>query len=177
MIGTRRADNWRLRGPAIEACDIHDERGLAELFDRHQFAAVLNCEGTCKLKSCELDPMMARRVNIGGVKNLLRIIQGTSVRLVHMSVDLVFSGTVDEARVEDDPPDPVTVYGATMVEAERLILERTPGVVHSCAFRCRWVSASTVMREQSTGSSRDFRRGSQQRSITTRFVLPSTPIV
>jgi dTDP-4-dehydrorhamnose reductase len=124
VIGTRRADNWRLRGPAIEACDIHDERRLEELFDRHQFAAVLNCEGTCKLKSCELDPVMARRVNIGGVKNLLRVIQGTPVRLVHLSVDLVFSGTREGARVEEDEPDPVTVYGATMAEAEQLIMSQ-----------------------------------------------------
>ncbi len=132
VIGTRRADNWRLRGTAIEPCDIHDERRVDELFERHQFAAVLNCEGTCKLKSCELDPVMARRVNIGGVTNLLRAIQGTSVRLVHMSVDLVFSGTRQGARVEEDEPDPVTVYGATMAEAEQLIMAQRP---EACILR------------------------------------------
>ncbi len=132
VIGTRRADNWPLRGPSIEACDIHDEARLQQLFERYQFAAVLNAEGTCRLKSCELAPEMARRVNIGGVANLLRVIRGTAVRLVHMSVDLVFSGTRPGARVEQDQPDPVTVYGATMVEAERLILQQRP---ESCILR------------------------------------------
>jgi dTDP-4-dehydrorhamnose reductase len=132
VIGTRRADNWRLRGPSIAACDIHDQRRLDQLFEQHQFAAVLNCEGTCRLRSCELAPDVARRVNIGGVSNLLRVIRGTAVRLVHLSVDLVFSGTRPGARVEEDITDPVTVYGATMVEAERLIADRRP---EACILR------------------------------------------
>ena len=41
-------------------------------------------------------------------------------RLVHLSIDLVFSGTRGGGHVEDDPTDPVTVYGKTMVAAERV---------------------------------------------------------
>ncbi|MCH5373559.1 MAG: NAD-dependent epimerase/dehydratase family protein, partial [Planctomycetes bacterium] len=80
VVGTRRTDNWRLAGDGIAACDIHDHDGLKRLFDEHQFAAVLNCEGTCKLKSCELDPWLAWRVNVMGVQNLLGILEGTSAR-------------------------------------------------------------------------------------------------
>ena len=42
---------------------------------------------------------------------------------MHLSIDLVFSGTGDGNHVEDDPTDPVTVYGKTMVAAEELILD------------------------------------------------------
>ena len=80
VIGVQRANNWPLQGEGIEPCDLHDSASLAELFDRHQFASVLNCEGTCKLKSCELDPELAWRVNVVSVQNLLRQIQGTDVR-------------------------------------------------------------------------------------------------
>ena len=60
VIGTRRVDNWTLRGPGIEACDIHDRPTMARLFDRYQFRSVLHTEGTCKLKHCEYDPAMAQ---------------------------------------------------------------------------------------------------------------------
>ena len=128
VIGTRRADNWRLTGPGVAACDIYDHDGLRRLFDQHQFAAVLSCEGTCKLKSCELDPWLAWRVNVVGIENLLEVLEGTDVRLVHLSVDLVYSGdnTRSSGYVEHDPPDPVTIYGKTMVQAERLILAHRP---------------------------------------------------
>jgi dTDP-4-dehydrorhamnose reductase len=122
VIGTRRTDNWPLQREGIVACDCDDRDSLARLFDQHQFASVLNAEGTCKLKSCELDPRMAQRINIDSVNTLLDVIRGTSTRLVHLSIDLVFSGTRGGRHVETDETDPVTIYGKTMAEAERIIL-------------------------------------------------------
>jgi len=127
VIGIRRRDNWRLRGEGILACDGDDREMLAQLFDKHQFAAVLNCEGTCKLKSCELDPRMAQRVNIDSVTTMLDVIRGRGIRLIHLSIDLVFSGTHGGSHVEDDATDPVTVYGKTMAEAEQIILAASDG--------------------------------------------------
>lgn len=132
VIGTRRADNWPLKGPGIYGCDAEDFDGFAELFKRYRFQAVLNCEGTCKLKSCELDPAMAQRVNVVGVSNLLKLVRKYRSRMVHLSIDLVFSGTGEGGHREEDGTDPVTVYGRTMVEAEQLVLETDPG---TCILR------------------------------------------
>src|SRR4051812_46276142 len=126
VIAIRRTDNWPLRGEGILACDGDDQDQMKRLFDRYQFRSVLNCEGTCKLKSCELDPSMAQRVNIDSVVNLLEVIAGSGVRLVHLSIDLVYSGTRDGNHVEEDATDPVTVYGKTMAQAERILLRERP---------------------------------------------------
>jgi dTDP-4-dehydrorhamnose reductase len=125
VIGIRRKDNWPLRGEGIVACDGDDRQSLERLFDKHRFAAVLNCEGTCKLKSCELDPRMAERVNIDSVTTMLGVIRGRETRLVHLSIDLVFSGTRGGGHIEDDVTDPVTVYGKTMAVAEQMTLRST----------------------------------------------------
>ncbi|MBC8355530.1 MAG: sugar nucleotide-binding protein [Planctomycetes bacterium] len=122
VIATRRADNWPLQGEGIVGCDADDGEQLAKLFERYQFRSVLNSEGSCALKSCELDPEMAFRVNVGSIESLLKTIKGSDVRLVHLSIDLVFSGGGDGQYVEDDRTNPVTVYGKTMVESEQLIL-------------------------------------------------------
>ncbi len=125
VIGTRRVDNWPLSGEGIEPCDADDRDGLVRLCRKYRFASVLNCEGTCKLKSCELDPAMARRINVEGLSYLLEAI-GPQTRLVHLSIDLVFSGQRAGGYTEEDPTDPVTVYGATMVESERLVALHRP---------------------------------------------------
>lgn len=125
VIGVRRRDNWPLQGEGVEACDVHSRDDLCRLFDKYSFASVLNGEGLCKLKSCELDPPMAWRINVLGAANLLETI-ARNTRLVHLSIDLVFSGTADGDHVEDDPTDPVTVYGKTMRQTERLILHERP---------------------------------------------------
>jgi dTDP-4-dehydrorhamnose reductase len=132
VFGIRQRDNWPLVGEGVLACNAEDPVELTRLFDEHQFKSVLNCAGNCALKSCELDPVMARRINVDGIANLLSIIQGSDTRLVHLSIDLVFSGATQGDYTEDHTPDPVTVYGQTMVESERCVQEARPA---ACILR------------------------------------------
>ena len=129
VIGIRQRNNWRLRGPGIVACDAEDHESLRSLFATHRFAAVLNCAGNCALRACELDSRLAWRTNVEGILNLMSIIAEQPVRLVHLSIDLVFSGSGAGDYVETDPTDPVTVYGKTMVAAEQLILDSLPAAL------------------------------------------------
>jgi dTDP-4-dehydrorhamnose reductase len=122
VIGIRQEDNWRLSQSGIVACNAEDPDRLARLFDQFGFAAVLDCAGNCALKSCELDPAMAWRINVEGLRNITALARQHSARLVHLSIDLVFSGARGGNYLEEDPTDPVTVYGKTMVAAEELIL-------------------------------------------------------
>lgn len=131
VIGTRRVDNWPLSGEGIEACDVHDQQGMRRLFDRYQFGSVIYAEGTCKLKHCEKDPAMAWQVNVMGLENLIgQLSPGT--RLVHLSIDLVFSGSGTGGHREHDPTDPVTIYGKTMVAAEQVVAKNWP---QACILR------------------------------------------
>jgi dTDP-4-dehydrorhamnose reductase len=126
VIGIRQEDDPRLSGPGVVACNAEDRAALAKLFDRYGFASVLDCAGNCALKACELNPALARRLNVEGVENLLAQSVRLGARLVHLSCDLVFSGRKGGDYVETDPTDPVTVYGKTMVEGERAVLETDP---------------------------------------------------
>ncbi len=134
VVGIRQEKNWPLRGPHIATCDAEDPVGLARLFDQHQFRSVLNCEGNCALKSCELDSRMAWRTNVEGLVNLLAQVVEQGARLVHTSIDLVFSGETPDRQgyVENDPTDPVTVYGKTMVAAELLLAD---SISSACVLR------------------------------------------
>ncbi|MDX1965292.1 MAG: sugar nucleotide-binding protein [Pirellulales bacterium] len=126
VVGIRQADNWRLVGPGVVVCNAEDRATLEKLFDRFQFRSVLDTAGNCALKSCELDPAMAWRINVDGVKNLLAVMRGGNTRYVHLSIDLVFSGVGSGGYLETAIPDPVTAYGQSMVAAEELILADYP---------------------------------------------------
>jgi dTDP-4-dehydrorhamnose reductase len=133
VIGIRQRENWPLAGPGIVVCDLEDPAGLRRLFARHQFASVLNAAGNCALRVCELDSRLAWRANVEGLTNLLATIADRDTRVVHLSIDLVFSGASGQGGyVESDPTDPVTVYGKTMVAAEQLILDWVP---EACVLR------------------------------------------
>src|SRR4051794_13914602 len=64
VIGVRLVQTSRLRGEGIVGIDGEDRDGLRELFRQYRFRAVLHSMGSCALKSCELDPGMARLVNV-----------------------------------------------------------------------------------------------------------------
>src|SRR5262249_26313167 len=126
-IGIRPVQTFRLTGDGIVALDADDADGMRDLFRNYQFRSVLNCVGNCALKSCELDPEMARRLNVLTADILVEIVSKCGARLVHLSSDLVFSGANGMGEyVETDPVDPVTVYGKTMVQAEQIIASATP---------------------------------------------------
>jgi dTDP-4-dehydrorhamnose reductase len=126
VIGIRPRQTWQLTGHGIVALETEDHAGLADLFRAYRFGSVLNCAGNCALKSCELDPAMARRLNVHSAAAITANARAWGCRLVHLSSDLVFSGTGAGGHVETDTVDPVTVYGRTMVEAERIVGGATP---------------------------------------------------
>jgi dTDP-4-dehydrorhamnose reductase len=133
VIGIRQEDNSRVDGPNVVACNAEDQSGVKRLFEKYRFSAVLNCAGNCALKPCELDPERAWRINVEGVDNILSQAAANGSRIVHLSVDLVYSGTDGRGGyVEDDPPDPVTVYGKTMVAAEEVVARVDPS---ACILR------------------------------------------
>jgi dTDP-4-dehydrorhamnose reductase len=162
VVAIRQEDNWRLGGEGVMACDAENHVRLRALFDEYGFRTVLNCAGNCALRACELDTRLAWRTNVEGLTNLLSIVVERDVRLVHLSIDLVYSGMraqragssstpilarsvggrpllrngarapARRAYVESDPTDPVTVYGKTMVAAEQLIRDWLP---QACMLR------------------------------------------
>jgi dTDP-4-dehydrorhamnose reductase len=121
VIGIRPHQTWRLTGDGILALDIEDAAGLKELFHAHRFRSVLNCIGNCALKKCELDPAMSYQLNVESAGNIVGNSIEYGCRLVHLSSDLVFSGKGRGNYAESDAVDPVTVYGKSMVESERVI--------------------------------------------------------
>jgi dTDP-4-dehydrorhamnose reductase len=126
VVGIRPTRTWQLTGDGVVALDTEDRGGLRSLFAAYRFRSVLNTTGNCALKSCELDPAMAERTNVVSAASVVAVAREFGCRLVHLSSDLVFSGAGRGGYVETDPVDPVTVYGRTMAEGERVVLGADP---------------------------------------------------
>jgi dTDP-4-dehydrorhamnose reductase len=60
----------------------------------------------------------AASITVEGAAVVARAAPG---RLIHISSDVIFSGALERPLREDDPPDPVTEYGALKARAETLV--------------------------------------------------------
>lgn len=80
----------------------------------------------CDVPKCEGAPEWARRINVEHVREFLSVLP-THTRMVYLSSDHVFGG--DGIYDEVAEPCPISVYGRTRVEAERLVLQRSGSLV------------------------------------------------
>jgi dTDP-4-dehydrorhamnose reductase len=68
-------------------------------------------------------------VNARGSENVARAAAAVGARLVHLSTDVVFDGRKGAPYVEDDALSPVTAYGRSKAEAERLVSAAHPAAL------------------------------------------------
>jgi dTDP-4-dehydrorhamnose reductase len=124
------ADSGRLFGirppnmriPADENVDslcITDSIKLAQVRDEFQPTHVLHAAGVCDLDVCEARPQYAYDINVTGARNIVSVFS-ESCYIMYLSADLVFSGNKTSAGgySETDMPDPVSIVGKTILQAE-----------------------------------------------------------
>lgn len=119
--------------------DIADAAAVATLVAEHAPTHVVNCAAYTDVDAAEDDEAAANRVNALGPEVLARAATDRGLQLVHYSTDYVFPGTRTEAYRENDPPEPVNVYGRSKLEGERRLLAACPtGLV----VRSSWLFGS-----------------------------------
>jgi dTDP-4-dehydrorhamnose reductase len=88
---------------------------------------VLNTAAYTKVDDAETHEDDAYAVNATGAGNLARAAAESGATLVQYSTDYVFDGTATTPYAEDAARNPITAYGRTKGEGERLALELNPG--------------------------------------------------
>jgi dTDP-4-dehydrorhamnose reductase len=87
------------------------------------FDVVINAAAYTKVDDAETHEDEAHLINAVGAGNLARAAHSVGARLVQISTDYVFDGTATTPYAEDAPLNPVSAYGRTKADGERLVLE------------------------------------------------------
>jgi dTDP-4-dehydrorhamnose reductase len=118
-----------VEAPGVSAVgvDLADARAVAELFEEHgPFSGVIHCAAYTAVDKAEEEPDLAHRVNAEACGVLADACAEADIPMVMISTDFVFDGQADRPYRETDPVDPLSVYGKTKLEGERLARERHP---------------------------------------------------
>ena len=109
--------------------DITDPGQVDAVIGRVRPRWVINTAAETGVDGCEADPERAHRVHVDGTRNLVRACEKVGSGLVFISTNYIFDG-IGGPYKEEDPPNPLNVYGRTKLEGEACVLEaRCPGIV------------------------------------------------
>ena len=105
-----------------ESFDITDDSAGEDLFSRYKPDAVINCAAITQADNCEQDENICRKVNVDAAGNLADLSKKHHAFILQLSTDFIFNGQKGPYR-EEDKPDPVSRYGLSKLDSEKIIRE------------------------------------------------------
>ena len=122
-----------------DEADFTQPQAVAQTVRALRPDVIVNAAAHTAVDKAEGEPARARLLNATTPGVLAEEAARLGAWLVHYSTDYVFDGSGDRPWVETDAPAPLSVYGATKLEGERLIQQS--GCRH-LILRTSWVYAA-----------------------------------
>jgi dTDP-4-dehydrorhamnose reductase len=87
------------------------------------FGVLINCAAFTNVDLCETQRDQAFQINAEAPRVLAEICREKKAKLIHFSTDYVFDGEKREPYTEDDVAKPISFYGESKREGEKLVLQ------------------------------------------------------
>jgi dTDP-4-dehydrorhamnose reductase len=136
LIATAKGEN-RLpdaAGYRYVSLDITHAEEINTIFENFKPHVVIHTAAMTNVDTCETDQEGCELLNVTAVAYLIDACQKYDTFLCHLSTDFVFDGA-NGPYTEEATPNPISVYGASKLRAEKLIE----------ASSIRWAIARTVL--------------------------------
>lgn len=119
-----------------EDLPIENAGAVSDYFEKTKPSFCINCAAYTAVDKAETDGEKAFEVNATAVASLAAACRLFRSKFIHVSTDYVFDGNSSYPLKEEDPTDPVNVYGASKLRGEKLAFENNPDTV---IIRTSWV--------------------------------------
>lgn len=116
---------------------VTDEAAVNRFFEEHQPDFCVNCAAYTAVDKAEdvAELSNVQALNADAVGYLARACAAHNTKLIQVSTDYVFEGNGTEPYKETDATQPVSVYGSTKLEGEKLAARFTDAII----IRTAWV--------------------------------------
>ena len=140
LLGTNIAplfqQNFDLTICDIDTWDITDRESGKSHIEKYRPDVLINLAAITDVDGCEDKRELAEKVNADGAGIVADLCREHNVRFVHISTDYVFDGKKTVPYKENDPTNPMSVYGTTKLLGERAVFENNPS---SLIIRAQWL--------------------------------------
>ena len=119
--------------------DITNLHAVLDFVKGDGLYAIINCAAYTAVDKAETESEKAYLINETGAAHLAQAASQVGAKFVHISTDFIFDGTHSLPILEDDSPNPLSVYGTSKLAGEKAVMAANP---ESIIFRTSWVYSS-----------------------------------
>jgi len=129
-------DRAEVRSTDLEELDVTNPAACHREVDGFRPDVVIHCAAYTAVDRAESDAALASLLNVEGTRNVARACRERGALMVTFGTDYIFDGTSKRPYREEDPANPLSVYGKTKWAAEQALREE--GVDH-LLVRAQWM--------------------------------------
>ncbi len=138
MLGTDLAEAFKKKNIDFKVFDLpeFDITNSTQLEETIKNAdIVINCAAYTNVDGAESQKELAYKVNAAATGRLGEIARDNNIWVLHISTDFVFDGKGQKPYKETDSPNPISEYGRTKLEGEKLLAQSG---CNYCIMRVEW---------------------------------------
>lgn len=110
----------------MDSLDITDRDQVDEFVSVNKIEYIINCAAYTAVDKAESDSDKAFAVNVNGIENIAIASRKYKIKVIHISTDFVFDGESRIPYKENDSVNPLSVYGESKLEGERVLQSMSP---------------------------------------------------
>jgi len=102
---------------------ISQSNSLLELLEKFRPDFVIHTVAYPNVDFCETHPQDAKFLHVKLTEQIAKVCESINSKIFYFSTDAVFDGTSETAYSEVDEPNPLSYYGKTKLEAEKILIK------------------------------------------------------
>jgi len=115
--------NWEILDWDVDEIDIQEEKRTVSKIESFRPEIIINVAAYTDVDGCELNEEKAFAVNAEGMKHVALGALRCGAKVVYLSTDYIFDGNKREPYLENDPSNPLNVYGRSKWKGEQYVQE------------------------------------------------------
>jgi dTDP-4-dehydrorhamnose reductase len=125
-------NNTPITNPKVSSIKVNlldEKKQILDYIEKIKPSAVIHTVAFPNVDFCESNHELTDLLHVKITKDISEICSSVNSKLIYFSTDAVFSGNNSIPYNELDTPNPLSYYGKTKLEAEKIILQNTNNII------------------------------------------------
>ena len=106
-----------------------NRNSIVDLINEYKPDFVVNTVAYPNVDFCETNHHLADILHVEVTRDISKVCNSVGSNVIYFSTDAVFDGKISKKYTEKDPTNPISYYGKTKLESEKILLQNNSNVV------------------------------------------------